>query len=167
MPDETRYEDSQIDEIGILRNPAEQSGNFDRGHIQERRAAMTGDDAAVLNEIQNHYYAGQLSYVDLESHLRDAGYSDDQVTTLANSFHAEYSYRNTHDGTPSNLAPNQITYLYDQFRGNIRVVHIIYPYDPSILPTRYSAGIHEEGGFAEVELPLSDFTCRSPLTISS
>lgn len=154
MPDETRYEDSQIDEIGILRNPAEQSGNFDRGHIQERRAAMTGDDAAVLNEIQNHYYAGQLSYVDLESHLRDAGYSDDQVTTLANSFHAEYSYRNTHDGTPSNLAPNQITYLYDQFRGNIRGVHIIYPDNPSIPPTRYSAGIHEEGGFAEVELPL-------------
>ena len=154
MPDERRYEDSQIDEIGILRNPAEQSGNFDRGHIQERRAAMTGDDAAVLNEIQNHYYAGQLSYVDLESHLRDAGYSDDQVTTLANSFHAEYSYRNTHDGTPSNLAPNQITYLYDQFRGNIRGVHIIYPDNPNIPPTRYSAGIHEEGGFAEVELPL-------------
>ena len=154
MPDERRYEDSQIDEIGILRNPAEQSGNFDRGHIQERRAAMTGDDAAVLNEIQNHYYAGQLDYTDLESHLRDAGYSDDQVTTLANSFHAEYSYRNTHDGTPSNLAPNQITYLYDQFRGNIRGVHIIYPDDPSIPPTTYSAGIHEEGGFAEVELPL-------------
>ena len=154
MPDETRYEDSQIDEIGILRNPAEQSGNFDVGHIQERRAAMTGDDAAVLNQLQNHYYAGDLSYVDLESQLQDAGYSDDQVTTLANSFHAEYSYRNTHDGTPSNLAPNQITYLYDQFRGNIRGVHIIYPDDPNIPPTRYSAGIHEEGGFGEVELPL-------------
>jgi len=65
MPDERRYEDSQVDEIGMLRNPAEQSGNFDVGHIQEIRTAMIGDDAGVLNQLQNHYYAGELSYVDL------------------------------------------------------------------------------------------------------
>lgn len=153
MP-ETIYNDNQIDEVGIVRSPQEQSGNYDVGHIQQREQQLRADQGGHLADLQVNYFSGQMSYQDVVSSLQDEGYSDNQVQTLANSFHAENVYRNTHDGIPSNLAPNQIQYLYDQFGDNINQVHIIPSPIAGSPSTRFQASIREEGASGQVELPL-------------
>ena len=153
MP-ETIYDDNQIDEVGIVRAPREQSGNYDVGHIQQREQQLRADQGGHLADLQVNYFSGQMSYQDVVSSLQDEGYSDNQVQTLSNSFHAENVYRNTHDGIPSNLAPNQIQYLYDQFGDNINQVHIIPSPIAGAPSTRFQASIREEGASGQVELPL-------------
>jgi hypothetical protein len=104
---------TELDEIGQVIDHEGLSGSIDRGHIRARTLQLTGERSEDLMTLQNEYYSTNMSIHDLNEHLIESGYSDEQANTLTNAFHAERSYRTTHDGVPSDLTPNQITYIFN------------------------------------------------------
>ncbi len=111
-----------------------QSGNIDIGHISENvqseESRLRGIQSNLLTNTLNDYYDQNIGFSELESNLRDAGYSDSRIGEISGGAHAERVYRMHHsspDGTPapSGLSLNQLSFLGRQTGLNIEriVVH--------------------------------------------
>ena len=111
------YLPEQVDSLNLPRTS--QSGNADVGHISQLTSTETQSQAGVLNNILNDYYGVHESFSDLQTDLREAGYSDQQITDISSSAHEERVFRLHHTDAqgnpqPSDLTPNQLLFLNAQ-----------------------------------------------------
>jgi len=86
------------------------SGNLDRGHVSEINREELAEQAGALNTALSNYYSGNTNFNTVLDDLEDIGYTEERARQIRESAQLERTIR-TQTGQPSNLTPNQLTFL--------------------------------------------------------
>ncbi len=88
-----------------------ESGNVDKGHLSELAGDIEAQQSQDLENILESYYNENIGFVDLQTSIRELGYSESRVSSISQASHEERVYRVQNQGQDSGLASNQLQAL--------------------------------------------------------
>ena len=91
----------------------EQSGNLDRGQVSTLNQREQGEQAGALESVLETYYRGETDFNEVFGEIQDLGYTRDRTRQIRSAAQVERNIRNN-IGHPSDLSPNQLTFLQNQ-----------------------------------------------------
>ena len=97
-----------LDELGLVLH--EQSGNHTIGQVSVINQREVGEQAGALETTLERYYSGETNFNEVFAEIQALGYSSDRTRQIRSYAQTERTIRHN-IGHPSDLAPNQLSFL--------------------------------------------------------